>query len=368
VAVTSRDEPAAEVDLVAIELRMIRLRMRQPFRAHHGVEADRDILLVRAISAEGEGWGECVAPTEPGYSPEYVDGAREILRRFLVPKALGELAPDVAGHPMAKAALEMALLDLQLRQAGRSFADYFGATRTHVDAGVAVGLAATTEGLVDEVTRRVEEGYKRVKLKIEPGSDVEPVAAVRSAFPDLPLQVDANGAYRAEDTEQLRALDDVNLLMIEQPLPPDDLVGHARLAGHLSTPICLDESITSVATATTALALKACSIVNVKAGRVGGYGEAKRLHDLCLTNEVPAWVGGMLETGLGRAANLALAALPGFTLVGDLSASDRYWEEDITDPFVLDDGRLEVPSGPGLGVVPDPERLRAATTWSETLD
>jgi O-succinylbenzoate synthase len=367
VAVISREDISGPV-LVAVELRMIRLRMRTPFRTHHGVEADRDILLVRAISADGEGWGECVAPLEPGYSPEYVDGAREILRRFLVPRALGAPAPEVAGHPMAKAALEMAILDLGLRQAGRSFAEHFGATRSHVDTGVAVGLAETSEALVDEVARRRDEGYRRVKLKIEPGWDVEPVAAVRAAFADLPLHVDANGAYRAHDaTEQLKALDAFDLLMIEQPLPPDDLLGHARLAERLTTPICLDESITSARSAETALALGACAIVNVKAGRVGGYEEAKRLHDLCLTKRVPAWVGGMLETGLGRAANVALAALPGFTLVGDLSASDRYWEEDLTEPFVLTEGRLAVPTGPGLGVVPDADRLRTTTTWTETL-
>jgi O-succinylbenzoate synthase len=222
--------------------------------------------------------------------------------------------------------------------------------------------------LCAQVDAYVDAGYRRVKLKIEPGFDVEPVRAVRERHPDLALQVDANAAYTVGDADRLAALDPFDLLMIEQPLAEDDLLGHAELARRVTTPICLDESITSARVAETALALGACRIVNVKAGRVGGYLEAVRVHDVCTARSVPVWCGGMLETGIGRAANVALAALPGFTLPGDTSASDRYYARDVvTDPFVLDDGRLTVPTGPGTGVTVDPDVLDAATTSVETL-
>jgi O-succinylbenzoate synthase len=353
------------------------MTLREPFHTAHGIEDRRDVLLVRVTTTEGDGWGECVAPREPGYTSEYVDGATELLRRFLVPALLarrdvrpGDLAATlsaVAGHPMAKAALEMAVLDCALRAAGRSLASYLGATGTKVDSGVAVGLHPSIDALITTVGVYVEQGYRRVKLKIEPGWDEQPVAAVRAQHPDLAIHVDANGSYRLDQAGNLQRLDQYGLLMIEQPLPADDLLAHATLATKLATPICLDESITSTAAAATALHLGACRIVNVKPGRVGGYLDAKRLHDLCVAHDAPAWVGGMLETGLGRAANLALAALPGFTLPGDLSASDRYWTKDLTDPFVLDEGQLAVPRGPGIGVAPDPEVLARSTTWSEQL-
>jgi O-succinylbenzoate synthase len=276
------------------------------------------------------------------------------------------LAP-VKGHPMAKAALETAVLDAELRAAGTSLAQHIGAERDSVECGVAVGIADSVPDLLDEVAGYLDAGYRRVKLKIRPGWDVEPVGAVRQRFGDVPLQVDANGSYRLADAPMLAALDRFELLLIEQPLAEDDLGAHAGLARLIETPICLDESITSARVAREAIELGACSVVCVKAGRVGGYLEAVRVHDVCRERGVPVWCGGMLETGLGRAANLALAALPGFTLPGDLSASDRYYARDLTAPFVLVDGRLPVPSAPGVGIAPDPDALHELTTSIEVL-
>ena len=235
--------------------------------------------------------------------------------------------------------------------------------RDAVDSGVSVGIMDSVPALLDAVACYLDQGYLRIKLKIEPGWDIEPVRAVRERFgDDVLLQVDANTAYTLRDARHLARLDPFDLLLIEQPLPEDDVRGHAELARLITTPVCLDESIESAKDAADAIAIGACSIVNVKPGRVGGYLEARRVHDVCAANGVPVWCGGMLETGIGRAANVALAALPNFTLPGDTSASDRYFREDLTDPFVLEDGRLRVPVGPGIGVTPSDDRLEAATT------
>lgn len=369
------------MDIDAIELRRVSLPLVAPFRTAHGTETRRDLLLVRVRGASGEGWGECAALAEPTYTPEYVDGAHDVTRRHLVPRLLaaardgglrdpgdvaGVLGP-VQGHRMAKAAVEMAVLDLDLRTRGVTLAAHLGAVRDAVDAGVAVGILPSLDALVATVAAHVAEGYRRVKLKIEPGFDVEPVRAVRAAFPGLALQVDANGAYTTGDADHLAQLDDFDLLLIEEPLAGRDLRGHAELATRLRTPICLDESIESAADAVAAIESGACAVVNVKAGRVGGYLEARRVHDVCRERGVPVWCGGMLESGLARAANVALAALPGFTLPGDLSASARWFAEDLTEPFVLDDGRLRVPTTPGIGREPRPDVLAAATTSVETI-
>jgi o-succinylbenzoate synthase len=356
----------------AVDLRRISIPMIAPFRVSFGVEHQRDILLVRVVSDAAEGWGECVAMSRPLYSSEYTDGAEDVIRRHLLPRLFeaGEVAADrvgeilrpIHGHPMAKAALEMAVLDAELRSAGVSLGDHLGAVRTEVDCGVSVGIFEDAGELVEVVSGYLAEGYRRIKLKIEPGHDVESVRAVRERFPEILLQVDANTAYTLDDAPQLAKLDEFELLLIEQPLEEDDVRGHAELARLVRTPICLDESITSARSAADAIALGACRVVNVKAGRVGGYLEARRVHDVCAENGVPVWCGGMLETGLGRAANVALAALPNFTLPGDTSASGRYYAQDITEPFVLRDGRLEVPRGPGLGVTPIPEILDELTT------
>jgi O-succinylbenzoate synthase len=361
----------------AVELRRVALRLVTPFRTSFGTQTERDVLLVRVLTDAGEGWGECVAFPEPTYSEEYVDGAHDVLRRHLIPRVLAEravCAADVAallrpveGHRMAKAALELACLDVELRAGGVPLATRLGATRDAVDCGVSVGRFPIDE-LLDQVDAYVEAGYRRVKLKIAPGDDVAPVRAVRERHPDLALQVDANAAYTVDDAERLADLDPFDLLLIEQPLPADDLLGHAELARRIRTPICLDESITSARVAELAIQVGACSIVNVKAGRVGGYLEAVRVHDVCVERGIPVWCGGMLETGIGRAANVALAALPGFTLPGDTSASDRYYARDVvTDPFVLVDGRLAVPRGPGLGITVDVEYVDELTTASETV-
>jgi O-succinylbenzoate synthase len=318
-----------------------------------------------------------VAGAEPLYSPEYVDGAQDVLRRYLVPRLFGLSEPSAAdvgpalapvkGHVMAKAALETAVLDAELRTRGESFGSYLGAVRDEVDCGVSVGIMGSVPELLDAVANYLAQGYRRIKLKIEPGWDIEPVRSVRERFGDILLQVDANTAYRLEDAEHLGALDAFDLLLIEQPLPEDQILGHAELARVVRTPICLDESITSARSAEDAISLGACSIVNIKPGRVGGYLEARRVHDVCVARSIPVWCGGMLETGIGRAGNVALAALPNFSLPGDTSASDRYFHRDITEPFVMRDGRLAVPDGPGLGVSPISDLLEEATVGVETL-
>ena len=364
--------------LTGVELRRIKLPLVSPFRTSFGTETQRDILLVRAVTPDAEGWAECVAMEEPLYSSEYIDGAHEVIRKHLLPRLfaaddvdaarVGPLLHAVKGHPMAKAALETAVLDAELRAANVSFASYLGAVRDAVDSGVSVGIMDSIPQLLDAVGGYIAQGYVRIKLKIEPGWDVAPVQAVRERFgDDVLLQVDANTAYTLGDATQLAKLDPFDLLLIEQPLDEDDVLGHAELAKRIQTPVCLDESITSARAAADAIRLGACAIVNIKPGRVGGYLEARRIHDVCAANRIPVWCGGMLESGIGRAANVALAALPNFTLPGDTSASDRYYAQDITAPFVLEDGQLRVPQGPGIGVDPIPDALDAATTSTEYL-
>lgn len=348
------------------------------FRTSFGSESIRDVLLLRALSPDAEGWGECVAGIRPAYSPEYVEGAQHLIRHHLLPRIfalpevsaheVGSVLAPIKGHPMAKAAVEMAILDSELKSRGQSFGSFLGAVREAVDCGVSIGIEENLDELIATVEGFLEQGYQRVKLKIEPGWDLEPVRAVRERFGDILLQVDANAAYTLADSRHLAKLDAFDLLLIEQPLPEDEVRAHAELASILETPVCLDESITSARAAADAIAMGACSIVNIKAGRVGGYLEARRVHDVCAASGVPVWCGGMLETGIGRAANVALAALPNFTLPGDTSASDRYFEEDITEPFVLRDGRLDVPTGPGLGVTADAGRLQEVTKSVEYVN
>lgn len=362
--------------LTHLVLHHLQLPLATPFRRASGTEVRRSVLLVEAIGPDAHGWGECVAEEEPTYTAEYTDGATQVIMRFLAPRLRGrrvvatELASTLAavkGHPMAKGGIEAAVLDAECRADGLSLASRLGATRDRVPSGVAIGMQASTGDLVDVVGSFVAEGYRRVKLKIEPGNDVKPVAAVRRAFPNLALQVDANGSYALDDADHLALLDEFGLLLIEQPLADDDFEGHAILGQRLVTPICLDESITSARVAKHAIAIGACRVVNIKPGRVGGYLEAVRIHDVCVQTNTPAWCGGMLESGIGRAANLALAALPGFTLPGDLSASSRYFHRDVTEAFVIDDGHLGVPTGPGIGVDPITERLTEFTRTTTTV-
>jgi O-succinylbenzoate synthase len=306
------------------------------------------------------------------YSSEYVSGAEHVIAHYLAPALLadGDVTADtldarlrfVVGHRMAKAAVETAVLDAQLRASGTSFGEYLGAVRDEVDCGVSVGIAATIDELLEEVAGYVGEGYRRIKLKIKPGWDLEPVRAVRALLGDgALLQVDANTAYTTRDIDHLRQLDEFGLVLIEQPFVEEDIAAHVALAAAIDTPVCLDESITSAAVAIDAIRRDATSIINVKPGRVGGYLESVRIHDVCRARDVPVWCGGMLETGLGRAANVALAALPGFTLPGDTSASNRYYAEDLTEPFELVDGRLRVPTAPGTGVT---VRQELVASWA----
>lgn len=364
------------VTLTGVELRRVTLPLVAPFRTSLGEDSERDVLVVRVSTTDGEGWGECAAPAQPLYSSEYVDGAHDVMRRHLVPRLLAERrlgAEDVSvvlgavqGHHMAKAAVEMAILDAELRARGMALATWLGATEDSVEAGVAVGMTGSVPELLEAVGGYVESGYRRVKLKIGRGWDVEPVAEVRRRFgDDLLLLVDANRSYRPDDAVHLASLDDFDLALIEQPLAADALLAHAELARRLRTPICLDESITSAAVAADAIALGATEVVNIKVPRLGGLLEARRVHDVCRDAGVPVWCGGMLETGIGRAANVALAALPNFTLPGDLSASDRYFATDLTEPFVLVDGRLRVPTGPGLGVTVRADVVERHTTFVE---
>jgi O-succinylbenzoate synthase len=366
--------------IAALELRTVKIPLVTPFRTSYGTSFARETFLVRLVTDEGvEGWAECAAEPDPLYSSEFLAGAELVLQDQLVPRlaALGDelcatrvrtaLAP-VSGHPMAKHVLETAVLDAELKAAGTSFGRYLGAVRSRVPAGVSVGIMDSIEELLDHVDRYLAQGYLRIKLKIEPGWDVEPVRRVREAYgEELLLQVDANAAYTLADARQLAKLDPFDLLLIEQPLAEDDLRGHASLARLIRTPICLDESIASARDAATAIALGACAVINIKPARVGGYLEARSVHDVALANGIPVWCGGMLETGIGRAANLALAALPGFTLPGDTSASDRYFATDLTAPFVLEDGHVAVPQGPGIGVDVLPEVLAEVTVATKTV-
>jgi O-succinylbenzoate synthase len=354
--------------LETVELVRLAMPLVAPFQTSFGIQTTREALLVHVATEDGaEGWGECVAKPEPMYSSEYLDSAAHVIQHFLLPRlaaapdfsaeSVAALLAPVRGHRMSKAAVEMAVLDAQLLGRGQSFGRYLGVTRTRVPAGVSVGIMDSIPALLDAVDGYVDEGYQRIKLKIQPGWDLAPVAAVRERIGDLPLQVDANAAYTLADAGHLRRLDDFDLLLIEQPLGEEDIRQHAELARWVQTPICLDESVVSAQAAADAIALGAARVINIKPGRVGGYLEAQRIHDLCRAHGVAAWCGGMLETGLGRAANIALAGLPGFTLPGDISASGRFYATDITEPRVLEAGHQTVPTQPGIGARPIPEAI-----------
>lgn len=364
-----------------ITLYKVRMPLRAHFETSFGRISTRDCLI---IEAEGDGilgYGECVADRDPGYSYETSETAWHILKDFIVPAILNKsfqsaselqkLMEFVRGHLMAKSAIEMAFWDIIGKQQNRSLRELLDGKKPTVPVGVSVGLQDSPEELVDVVGNYLQQGYKRIKIKIKPGRDIGDTQAVRKAFPDILLQVDANSAYSLNNAHTLLPLDSLGLLLIEQPLAEDDLWDHSQLQKSFSTPICLDESILSVRHARQALEMQACKIINIKTGRVGGLAEAVAIHDLCFAQDVPVWCGGMLETGVGRAANLALASLPGFSLPGDLSATDRYYEEDITEErFVLNpDSSINVPTMPGLGISIHRKSLEkfciAKTTLSE---
>ena len=358
-----------KVALEGVELRLVRLPLAESFRAAHGQRDHREIVVVRALVADGpSGWAECVTENEPTYWPEYTAGALDVLQHHLVPRVLaGRSLREVQGHQMAKAALEGAVLDAGLRADGISMASFLGATRTEVPTGIALGIAATIDDLVIAAGSWCSQGHRALKLKVTPAWDVDPVRAVRAAVgPGISLIVDANGSYDSSDPAHVARLGrlaepSTGLLAIEQPFPAGDLLGHARLARLVDVPVCLDESLGSLADLDTALALGACGAVSLKVGRVGGIVEARRVHQRCVDNGIPARCGGMLETGLGRALNLAVAAMPGCTLPPDLGPSARYFARDITPAFEDRDGTMGVPQGPGLGTEPLQEILDQVT-------
>jgi O-succinylbenzoate synthase len=366
--------------LDAVELSIVKLPLVRPFATSFGRMAQREFLLA-AVSSDGVvGWGECVADADPYDSSETTASAWHVLTRYLVPAVLGRRIGDprethaawhrVRGHSMAKAALEMAIWDLAARAAGKPLCEFIGGAPRPIPAGVSIGIEGSVPALVERVRIELAEGYRRVKIKIRPGWDREPVAAIRSQVGDVPLVVDADGAYRPEDLAALQALDVFDLMMIEQPLGYDDLVRHARLQTDLHTPICLDESITGPDRAADAIELQSCRAINIKPGRMGGIGPSIAVHDLAAQHGIPLGPGGMLESGIGRAHNLHLATLPGFTLPGDIAASRRYFAPDLIDPpiDVIPGGVVPVPGGIGIGVDPVPARLEAATIHLERFN
>jgi o-succinylbenzoate synthase len=372
------------MNIEQIELRHIRIPLVAPFETSFGVTVERESIIARVVADGVAGWGECVAEADPGYSYETVGTAWHILGDFLIPALFSAPVNDpretparfgrVRGHTMAKATLEAALWDIAAQQAGRSLRDHLGALhgsamRNRVVVGVSIGIQPTTGKLVERVLGFHAAGYSRIKMKIKPGRDLLDVRAARAAIPGVPLMVDANSAYTLDDAPLFQQMDDLDLLMIEQPLSHDDIYEHSKLQRQLKTPICLDESIHSPADARFAIEIGACRVINIKQGRVGGLTNAMAVHDVCAANGVPVWCGGMLETGIGRALNVALAALPNFKLPGDLSASNRYYNPDLIDPpFELNpDGTLSVPAGPGLGIQVVPERLERVTLRKATF-
>lgn len=357
-----------------VDLYEVRMRLKVRFQASTHAADELRHILVRVRSGDVVGWGECAAPNDPYYLGETADSSWHVLESFLVPSVLGKDFADVAAfanayhhvkaNTFARAGLEMAAWDLFGRASGKSVASMIGGTREEIFSGVSLGMEAF-DSLCDRIAQHVAEGYRRVKLKISPGHDAELFEKLRPRFPKVAFMADANSTYTLADTERLRRLDAFDLMMIEQPLAWDDLVDHAKLQKQIKTPVCLDESVKSEAQAKNALELGSCRVLNLKAGRVGGLLEAKRIHDACLAHDVPMWCGGMHDYGVGRAANVALASLPGFTLPGDVSGSDKYFEEDLVDPPILaKNGAIEVPARPGLGydVVEDRVRKRTART------
>jgi o-succinylbenzoate synthase len=355
-----------------LELRIVRLPLVRPFQTSSSRREYLDHIIVRALAEGVTGWGECASPSDPYYCPETTETCWHLLRDFLVPSVIGrdwstveELTAfygRVKGNRFARAGLEMSCWDLLARTRGQPLNALLGGNRAEILSGVSLGIEPRVETLLDLIARYLEEGYRRIKLKIAPGRDVDVVRRVRERYPDIALQVDANSAYTLEDLPTLKQLDEFGLLLIEQPLADDDIIDHARLQEFLKTPICLDESIHSVGDARKALDLGACRVINIKVSRLGGLLEARRVHDHCYARGVPVWCGGMHEFGIGRAANVAIASLPGFTIPGDVSGSDKYYAEDLVAPPVLArQGAIDVPMSAGLGVEPIEARIRDRT-------
>ncbi len=356
-----------------VELRQTKMELVSPFETSLGVELFEEHIIVRVDGDGVTGWGEVVVEPTPSYSYETLTTAWHILGEFVVPSILGkefagieeaiESYKWVRGHRMAKAGVEAALSDAFAKSKGLSLSAFLGGTRKRIPVGVSVGLQSSPSKLVEVITDYLQDGYKRIKIKIAPGRDLELVTAVRKEYPDIQLQVDANSAYTLNDIEMLRALDGFNLQLIEQPLGYDDIYDHSILQRKINTPLCLDESIYNVSDTKAAIELGSCKIINIKPGRVGGYTESIKIHDYCASKNIPVWHGGMDESGIGRGGNVALASLPNFVLPGDISASKRYYKVDIVEPeFVIDsNGTMEVPTKPGIGVEVNQKELERVT-------
>jgi O-succinylbenzoate synthase len=368
------------VTISSIELREIRLPLIHFFETSFGRTTERRIILACVRDQDGaEGWGECTCGEGPFYSDEWTETAWATLKEFLAPMVAGKEVENAAtvydfmkrvrGHRMAKAAIETACWDLEARRAGAPLWKHLGGVHSEIPCGVSIGIQDSAEQLIEKIDKELSAGYQRIKIKIKPGWDRDIVRRVRAGFPDIQLMVDANSAYTLDDVPLFKVLDEFRLMMIEQPLAYDDMFDHAELQRHIQTPVCLDESIKTAADAEHAIALRACRIVNVKLGRVGGHAQAKRVEKIARENQVPVWCGGMLESGIGRAHNIAMATLAGFSLPGDVSASSRYWKEDIIEPPVIVSARgtIAAPSKPGIGFDINLKRIEQLTTRKETI-
>ena len=360
-----------------IELRELRMRLKAPFETSSEVTWDRRILLVE-VGADGlRGWGEITAAEDPFYNSETTETAWHMVKDFIVPLVLGkdvqraaeiaDLLQPIRGHEMAKAGIENALWDIEAQQKNIPLAKLLGGTRDEIPCGVSIGIQDSISTLLNKIENELRAGYQRIKLKVKPRKDLQVVAAVREHYREIRLMVDANSAYRIEDSETLKAFDQHNLMMIEQPLAWDDIYQHSRLQAELRTPICLDECIHNADHAEAAIKLGACRVINIKLGRVGGHAHAKQVHDVCVRHSVPVWCGGMLESGVGRAHNIAMSALPGFVLPGDVSASQRYWDEDIIEPEVevSQKGMIRVREEAGLGYAVRRKKVEELTVRRE---
>lgn len=348
-----------------ITMRHLKMTMKNPFVTSFGSMQEKEFFLLEVFDEKGNsGWGESAAFQAPWYTEETVQTTLHMIRDFLIPLVLNkeishpdevsEIFATIRKNNMAKAAVEVAIWDLYAKRTNQSLSQALGGVTEKIEVGISIGIQTTTEKLLEVVSNYIQEGYKRIKVKIKPGYDIEVIQKLREAFPSVPLMADANSSYTLEDFELLKQLDDYQLMMIEQPLANDDIVDHAKLQKQLNTPICLDESILSVADARNAIELGSTKVINIKIARVGGLTEAKKIHDLCMEKGVPVWCGGMLEAGIGRAHNIALTSLPNFTLPGDTAGSSHYWEEDIISPeIVVVNGYIEVPKGNGIGYEPN---------------
>lgn len=367
------------ISIKKIILHKLQMSLKNPFKTSFGVIQDKDFFVIEAIDYDGNsGYGESVAFSSPWYTEETVQTNYHMIKDFLLnilennqlnhPDDVSDLFSVVKGNHMAKAAIEGAIWDLYAKQKGISLSEALGGEKPTIDVGISLGIQPTIEELLKKIEVYVQAGYKRVKLKIMPGHDVKMLQEVRHYFPDLPLMADANCAYTLKDSDHLKRLDDFDLIMIEQPLAHNDIIDHSILQAHIQTPICLDESIHSLEDTRLAIKLGSCQIINIKTGRVGGLTEAKKIHDHCKMKGIPVWCGGMLEAGIGRAHNIALASLTQFTFPGDIGESAHYWNEDIINPEVIvKNGQIKVPSESGIGYHIDQQALKKHTVFSETI-